>query len=169
MDHQHLLAMLNLGDLFLRSSATSASRAEEISFGANSSSKVEQSIQSLSKFSCPHVSGIMTLPATSSLCLFNLSRPQSLSNTSRSPSPPPPSRCTAPWGGTELVAWSVPENARVWLVDPPEIIFVWLSILTISMVGSSSFLDFEKWEPSILLAMLQNWGRDKGRLAKIII
>jgi hypothetical protein len=54
-------------------------------------------------------------------------------------------------------------------VDPPEIIFVWLSILTISMVGSSSFLDFEKWEPSILLAMLQNWGRDKGRLAKIII
>ncbi|KAF5771895.1 hypothetical protein HanXRQr2_Chr13g0570261 [Helianthus annuus] len=43
-------------------------------------SNTVQSIQSLRKSSCPHVSGIQTRPAISTRCLFSLSLP--LSSTS---------------------------------------------------------------------------------------
>ena len=55
-------------------SAMSARRAVSRPVGTSGRSKTAQSTQSLSSFSCPHISGTHTLPAISRLCRFSLSR-----------------------------------------------------------------------------------------------
>lgn len=56
-------------------SAINAARAETIWLDVKEASKVEKSIHPTSNPSLPQLSGIGTFPATSSLCLFSLSRP----------------------------------------------------------------------------------------------
>lgn len=58
-------------------SSIKAVRAKMILVFIQYASNPQQSTQSLSSSSCPHISGIQTRPATSPLCLFSLSLPQS--------------------------------------------------------------------------------------------
>lgn len=63
-------------------SSTRAARADEIPAGTRHVSNVEQSIQSFRSSSCPHMSGIQTLPATSLRCFFSFSLPVSTLSSS---------------------------------------------------------------------------------------
>lgn len=56
-------------------SSINAARAETIWLEVKASSKAEKSIHPISNPSLPQLSGMEIFPATSSLCLFNLSRP----------------------------------------------------------------------------------------------
>lgn len=68
-------------------SCTRAFLAETTPRGTSDKSKEEESTHSSSNSSCPHASGIHTFPATSTLCLFNFSLPETLPRSS-----PPSSR-----------------------------------------------------------------------------
>lgn len=78
--NQQLFCSVNLLELAHLPSSTNDALADIMPLLATVASNTELSIQSFRKASWPHISGIQTRPATSTRCLFNLSRPLLLSS-----------------------------------------------------------------------------------------